>query len=115
MITHTFIIIITGLVPLYFGQRTCDFGYYSKNNICVPHQCSCGNGTAPEGWACPKNNCEKCLRCNYGYHSVKLPEICDYKQVSFQSDRCVSNQCICSNGVGASGTDCPSHQSWCDM
>lgn len=79
----------------------CDSGYVlNKSQVCVkasPSQktCTCANGTAATGDACPTDNTEKCSTCNPGYHIDDIA--------------CAANQCKCANGTAATGTACTSN------
>ena len=79
----------------------CVSGYVLNNSqVCVkasPSQntCTCANGTAATGHACPTDNTEKCSTCDSGYH---LDDIA-----------CAANQCQCANGTAAAGTSCTSN------
>ena len=70
MYWYVLYIIATGLVHCN-SNVSCEFGYYSKNGECYKNECICSNGTAPTGWACPKNLCEKCMKCDNGFHTVR--------------------------------------------
>ena len=79
----------------------CDSGYVlNKSQVCVkasPSQktCTCANGTAATGDACPTDNTQKCSTCDPGYH---LDDIA-----------CAANQCQCANGEPATGEQCTSN------
>ena len=93
------------------GTKTCD-----------TTTCTCVNGTAALGTACPSNGDSLCASCdtsyalsngeclstttNCGSHNGDVCEGCD-PGYSLIGSFCEYNVCSCGNGTGASGVDCP--------
>lgn len=58
--------------------------------------CTCSNGVAAVGEACPVHLSEVCTTCNEGYRLLGSPA------------HCAANVCSCPNGVAATGFGCAS-------
>jgi hypothetical protein len=72
---------------------SCNVGYHSSNNDCVPNKCICENGIAPYGVHCETDGLDKCSTCDFSYHLNNLL-------------LCQKNKCKCTNGIAVDDDDC---------
>ena len=118
-------------------KEPCDDGYWLSGFDCVANVCTCPKGTPAKGAACTRNGATVCAACDDGSTPnsqgtcgpAEQPQACTCENGATQSkdctpsnpskcDRCdtgytlasnacIKNTCTCTNGVGASGAQCP--------
>jgi len=106
----------------------CDAGENRSNcgdtsgGECIKNTCSCANGTIATGAACTTDGANICTSCNTGFYKsgnncvrCKSCGVGEHETRSCNTNhdrQCTRNQCNCTDGIGASGANCPRHGDW---
>ena len=81
----------------------------TQDRVCATKVCKCSNGTGAEGTDCPTHDADMCASCNNGYFPWEFWSWSTSRGAMVRTVSCGRNDCKCSNGTGATGTDCPMH------
>ena len=92
----------------------------TQNRQCETKECSCPNGVGATGAACTTHGGAKCVSCSGDYwlnnDACEAWTECDsntqYELVepsNTQNRQCETKECACQNGVGATGSACPTN------
>ena len=81
---------------------TCGNGKYRSGSCTSTTNYSCHN--CPHNHYCNGIRKDLCTPCQNGEHTV-------IECSTSKNRQCSENQCLCSNGIGSTGANCPSHHS----
>ena len=104
----------------------CQDGFYqtaahtpTSDRECTLKQCTCENGIGATGDACPINGDAKCASCTGEFYLNGIEctawDTCESSEYvtqvpdNDQNRECATKECTCVSGVGAEGTQCPTH------